>query len=226
MQEAPQGQITKRAPDPRTRRTRAAIVRAMAQLLGEGRSDFVVRDLVQLAGVSRATFYTHFASIDDVAVELLREKFGELSAAYRRERERAGERTAQAVWQGQHRLAEVFWQQRELLRPLMECSFAAPSYVAIVRAFADSIEGILEAERARVPAGIDLHVMAFALSNSLIGLLTAWVAGKVEGDLDTIVTHLVALLPPWVGQPDLPAADTAAGGAVHADSRAPENEER
>lgn len=57
--------IPDRAPDPRPQRTRAAIF-AAAQEMGAEDSDVTVNALAQRAGVSRAAFYSHFSSLDDV----------------------------------------------------------------------------------------------------------------------------------------------------------------
>ena len=57
--------ISERAPDPRPQRTRAAIF-AAAQEMGAEDTDVTVNALAQRAGVSRAAFYSHFSSLDDV----------------------------------------------------------------------------------------------------------------------------------------------------------------
>lgn len=57
--------ISERAPDPRPQRTRAAIFTA-AQEMGAEDTDVTVNALAQRAGVSRAAFYSHFSSLDDV----------------------------------------------------------------------------------------------------------------------------------------------------------------
>jgi len=55
--------------DTRTRRTRTALAHALIQIIGEGDGrfeDITVRQILQRAGVSRTTFYSHFRSKEDV----------------------------------------------------------------------------------------------------------------------------------------------------------------
>ncbi len=200
-----------RAPDPRAPRTRAAILAAFAELLRSGRTDATVRDIVASAGVSRATFYTHFASVDEVAVEMLGSHFARLRDVHLRERQELGARTATSVRAGQERLADVFWSQRDILRPLMACSSSGPAYAAIVRAFANILEEIMRTEIPRLPHGIDVRIAAIGVSNTLVGLLIAWTTGAIEADRDTLVKHLVALLPQWASEPDSPPTHPVGG---------------
>lgn len=194
-----------RAPDPRTARTRSAIVTGYANLLREGTCDASVREVVAEAGVSRASFYTHFSGVDEVALILLREMFVELGETYSAERIRLGGRTNASVRAGQERLADAFWERRKLLGPLMEGNQSAPAYMEIVRSFAETIERLFAADPERLPARIDGRVAAVAVSNTLAGLLVAWVTGAIDADRETIVEHLIAMLPSWVSQPDSPA---------------------
>lgn len=200
-----------RAPDPRTARTRAAIVTGYSKLLREGNCDASVREVVAEAGISRASFYTHFSSVDEVALILIRDMFVGLADTHLAEHIRLGGRTDESVRGGQERLADAFWQHRDTLRPLMEGGQASAAYVEIVRAFSATIEQLLGHEPERMPAGIDPYVASVAIANTLVGLLTAWVTGSIETDRDTIVTHLIAMLPAWVSQPDSPAPHPRGG---------------
>lgn len=194
-----------RAADPRTARTRAAIVTGYASLLREGNCDVTVRDVVTAAGISRASFYTHFDGVNEVALILVREMFAGLGAEYLDERLRTGYRTSEAVRAGQERLADAFWERRTTLAPLLEGGQAAATYIEIVRAFATTIEQLLRHDLSRIPAGIDPYLAAVAIANTLVGLLSAWITGSIDADRDLVVDHLIAMLPAWVSQPDSPA---------------------
>lgn len=193
-----------RATDPRIERTRAAIVSALHVLLREGRTDLSVRDVVEAANVSRASFYLHFSGVEQVALVLLRETFEQLRTAYVAERRELGQRTDQSVRAGQQRLADAFWEQRALLGPLMESSFCGAAYSDMVRSFARMLESLFNSEPARVPTALDPSITAVALSHLLIGLLTEWVTGRIDAPKEQIIDHMVALLPSWATQPDLP----------------------
>ncbi|GAA1630643.1 TetR/AcrR family transcriptional regulator [Leucobacter chromiireducens] len=197
---------TLRAADPRTARTREAIVTGFATLLRSGCADASVRDVVASAGISRASFYTHFAGVDEVALTLLRRIFEGLGAVVVAERVALGRRTATSVRAGQERLADAFWEQRDLLRPMLEGPSAGPVYVAIVRAFAETIEALLRSELSRIPAGIDARLAAIGIANTLLGILSAWITDAIVADREAVVDHLVAMLPAWIATPDSPDA--------------------
>ncbi|GAA4289011.1 TetR/AcrR family transcriptional regulator [Georgenia daeguensis] len=67
--------------DPRTRRTRAALARAMAEtVLTAPLAEVSVAGLCRTAGVHRTTFYKHFRSVTELADAVLGELFEEIDA--------------------------------------------------------------------------------------------------------------------------------------------------
>lgn len=67
--------------DPRVERSRAQLIDALAVLLRtRDPQDISISALCAQAGVSRQTFYQHFASIDEVAVAGIERRFAELRA--------------------------------------------------------------------------------------------------------------------------------------------------
>jgi AcrR family transcriptional regulator len=67
--------------DPRVARSRSQLIDALATLLrGCDARDVSVSALCAEAGVSRPTFYQHFASVDDVAVAGIERRFVDLKA--------------------------------------------------------------------------------------------------------------------------------------------------
>jgi AcrR family transcriptional regulator len=69
--------------DPRARRTRRLLAEALMSLGAEGNvDDLAVGELVSEAGVSRSTFYQHFASKDDFLVRSFVDMLGATEKAY------------------------------------------------------------------------------------------------------------------------------------------------
>ncbi|WP_052436955.1 TetR/AcrR family transcriptional regulator [Georgenia sp. SUBG003] len=67
--------------DPRTRRTRAALGRAMAQMVVEAPlAQVSVAALCRAAGVHRTTFYKHFSTVTELAGAVLGELFERIDA--------------------------------------------------------------------------------------------------------------------------------------------------
>lgn len=60
-------------PDPRGLRTRAAVEDALLDALGAGKqqTDLTVTEISKAAGITRKTFYAHYASLDDVVAARL-----------------------------------------------------------------------------------------------------------------------------------------------------------
>ena len=66
-----------RAPDPRPARTRAAIIEAV-ETLGAGSVELNVSSIVKEAGLSRSSFYSQFADVSDISVQMVRTLLDEL----------------------------------------------------------------------------------------------------------------------------------------------------
>jgi AcrR family transcriptional regulator len=65
MNEVSQTPIERMESDPRSQRTRAAILRAIVELVdADAMGSFSITRVVEVAGVSRPTFYQHFADVD------------------------------------------------------------------------------------------------------------------------------------------------------------------
>lgn len=88
----------------------------------------------------------------------------------------------------------------------MKRGLGSAAYAGIVHALSETTGALIYSGLSRVPTGADPDILALGIANALAGLLTAWVSGEIDVDRDTIVTHLLAILPQWVVEPDLPDA--------------------
>ncbi|TQS39768.1 TetR/AcrR family transcriptional regulator [Cryptosporangium phraense] len=64
--------------DVRAVETRRRLIAAFRTAVGEGRTDLSVTAFCRMAGVARSTFYTHFATMEDVAVAAVSEVFADI----------------------------------------------------------------------------------------------------------------------------------------------------
>ncbi|MGC0370917.1 TetR/AcrR family transcriptional regulator [Microbacterium sp. SLBN-111] len=181
--------------DPRVEATRAKLFDAVRELSAAG-EDISVSSVAKAAGVGRATFYTHFSGIDDLALHLQETTFHALALAARVEIAQGGDALAQS--------------QRALIahygayRPLYAATFsvAAPRGVES-RVAALMREEILAHIRLLIdlPAEVDPELAATYIAHAAMGLIASWVVGDVETEPERLAAHLTNLMPAWMSGP-------------------------
>ena len=186
-----------RSHDPRTLRTRAAIVSAAQELAreraGEPEGEITVADLAARAAISRNSFYTHFSGIADVAAHLLTERSAALAATL------ADGPPGRAV------LARA-------AVPLLEHIAAhRVLYAALDREGAGAMERItaiyrehlrrIAARRPGLPAGLDLDFVAAYGVGGFLGALGAWLRGDLVCTPAEFAEQVLTQLPPWLLEP-------------------------
>lgn len=177
----------------RSRRTRQQLVDAAVRLWTErgferGVEETTVEEIVQAAGVTKGTFYFHFAHKEDILLEV---GWGTSQALYRdTERALATDRPVDEVLD-------------ELLRGLARRINTTPR-AAVARTLAEFYRRsdgarALQGERfgfqlsftavfahaqgsGQLPAGIDVHVMGDMLASLTVGAIHAWI-NETEPDL-------------------------------------------
>lgn len=169
--------------DPRVVRTRAAIVDAVHQLAAEVRSTISVADIVRSAGISQSSFYSHFASLD----ELARYIFGLAAGDIVTSDEEA------TRWE---RLVRHYEDERALYTACLALPITLQSHNGAASSYAASIAQAIDP--ARVPEGVDLAAAALVAAQGATGLLNLWLTGQVEGSAEDIVGTLHATIPAWM----------------------------
>ncbi|GAA4173874.1 TetR/AcrR family transcriptional regulator [Gryllotalpicola koreensis] len=177
--------------DPRVGRTRVAIADAVHELSRRG-DEITVAALVRTAGISRASFYSHYASLDELALALQREAFVAISEYYTRE---AGD-PAVAMRAAQERLVSHFVENRGLNAAVAALPVSKDVYLGGVRALAAVIEQSL-AQHPDKPNGLDVVPTARYIAGAAYGLIDAWLTGEVDMTDEALVDHLTRLLPTW-----------------------------
>lgn len=161
--------------DPRTRRTRQRILRALTQLALQRRYDSIrIEELVAASGVGRSTFYEHFGSKDAVLLAAMEPILLPLANA-------AAGRGARAQLR---MMAQHLWEQRAAARVLLD-SRVAPR---LVRALA----ALIEARVALADAGAPPTLLARAAAAGQLAMLRMWLTGEAPASPEVIARQLMA----------------------------------
>jgi AcrR family transcriptional regulator len=175
--------------DPRVARTRAGISAAVHQL-SEAGDEISVAAIARVAGISRASFYAHYASVDQLADSLRREAFLAIGDLFQHDER------PEAMRASQDRLVAHFAANRALYAAVGSLPVTKEGYLAGVRAMAAVIEDTLIAHPERPPA-LKPEATARYIAGAAYGLIDAWLAREVSLEEEELVDHLTGLLPSW-----------------------------
>lgn len=174
--------------DPRVTRTRAAIAEAVRRVSSAG-GELTVASIAREAGVSRASFYAHYAGLDELAVHLMRRAFQAIAAQYMASPLPPDE----AMRESQRHLVDYFVENRAFYRSVSALPVSKDGYLAGVRMMATLIEPAL----AEHPEVGNAAATARYIAGAAYGLIDAWLAGDVDLAPEELADHLTSLLPPW-----------------------------
>jgi AcrR family transcriptional regulator len=192
--------------DPRVAATRARLYEAVRSLALTERP-ITVSNVVAEGRVSRATFYTHFSGIDDLALHLQEEAFHDI-AAETRELDPSGSTGETAMSRSQRALIDHYATYRAL--------YAAAFSVAVPRGAESRVAELMKGEilahireLATPPLGTDADIAATYIAHAATGVIASWVLGELTASADEIAEHLTQLMPRWMISSDpTPAGDT------------------
>jgi AcrR family transcriptional regulator len=177
--------------DPRVARTRATILDAVRALSVAG-GELSVTSIARTAGVSRATFYSHYASLDELANSLRSNAFVTIGDLYLFDRHE----TSDALHLSQERLVAHFADNRALYSAVAALPVTKESYLADLRAMTGVIAGALS-QHPGFPTGLRVAPTARYIAGAAYGLLDAWICDELDLTEGELVDHLTRLLPPW-----------------------------
>lgn len=183
----------------RAQQTRAELCAAVETLILEGRPAISVSDVVRTAGVSRSSFYLHYEGVEDLTRDYLRIQInaaGLLELGSTLPADCTPAVTARTIFSGiVAHLVEHF----PLYTVVADQPMARRAYDSVVRA---SIARLLTAvtARATVPADVSEDLTVRFLAGGAATLIVDWLGEKIDVSDDDLVTGLVALLPPWLGE--------------------------
>jgi AcrR family transcriptional regulator len=185
------------APDPRAERTRQLIFTAIRTLIADQSASVSVPDIVRIAGISRSSFYAHFASLDVLAAEYLRAQFTDLGSAHLRNGLAEGENAARV---GYARLVAHMVENFPLYATVLALPLTRSAYDQIVDAYATQmLESVLISDS--VPNDVNVELVTTYIAGGALTLISAWMRGQLDVSDDDLVDQLVSLLPAWVLEP-------------------------
>jgi len=182
----------KQSADPRVARTRAGIAAAVHEL-SEADEELTVASVVRAAGISRASFYSHYSGLDELADSLRRDAFLTIGDLFLSDHDHE---LPEAIRLSQERLVAHFVDNRALYSAVGSIPVSKDSYLVGVRAMAGVIEIALDAHPDR-PLDLQIEATARYVAGAAYGLLDAWISGELALTKAEIVDHLTRLLPPW-----------------------------
>lgn len=183
--------------DPRAEHTRQMIFDAVRQLISDRRSRVTVSDIVRTARVSRSTFYAHFGSLDELAVEVLRRQFDEideLGLDWRRNDLIPGRAAAR---RGFGRLIAHIVDNFPLYWSALHTPHTRAAYDELVERYSRRLmDSVITVDGA--PDDVDATLVSTFVAGGATTLISAWMRAQIELSDDELVRQLVDLLPPWI----------------------------
>jgi AcrR family transcriptional regulator len=195
---SPQGAFDVEPPtDPRAARTREAIFAGIEQLMSSPRARVTVQDIVRASGVSRSSFYVHFAGLEDLALAFLTRQIdiiGEAGVGIRQDDLVAGPAAARI---GYGRLVEHIVQHYPLYSTALEGTSTRRAFEAAIDSYSRRLlRTVLTLDVA--PGNAHPEVVVAYVAGGALTVISSWMRGEFEIDDDELVQQLVDLLPEWV----------------------------
>jgi AcrR family transcriptional regulator len=191
------------ASDPRVARTRERIIASCRDLLDSGRP-VTVAAICTRAKVGRSTFYTHFATVGDVAVAAVDRLFDGLITDDIERRTASTLRRPVIVRVGLHHLLRAVLEERAFFL----YALAAPATERVRERFvsdlAASMRTMIRMERPDASEAFHRTAAAFT-ANGAVGALLDWVADPAGRSEEEMIDILSELLPPWLMEEPRPA---------------------
>ncbi len=187
--------------DPRARRARQALIEAFeSKVVDHGLEEMTVSALCRAAGVTRSTFYQHFASPDELALESLGALFDHLRDADIVLRS-AGSKVTPAE-ASRHAIAGIVGLvggHRTLYARLLGPTAPPRLRTAVTTAFAEHSVEPLTRMSVR-PAGVDPRTVADYLAGGVLAVLGSWLANPDDSarTADHVVEEILLCLPAWL----------------------------
>jgi len=165
--------------DSRVIATRSALLRAFFDLVRDRSYDeFKVADIVELAGISRSTFYAHFSGKDALLECSIAGPFAVLADAMVAEHDET-------------RLVDVlehFWENRARARLMLAGSLRRKTAAVLARQLAQRLKSAGLARKGALI--LPSRLVAIQLAETLLAPVNAWLCGDSRCDARTLAVAL------------------------------------
>lgn len=154
--------------------------------------------VVATAGITRSTFYSQFADIDDLALTILTNEFRAIGVddiAHRRE---ARSDEHQIARRAANKLVEHIDRRRQFYRSSLEWRVTSRVRDTLAEAFADQISASIAVMGDRVPASHRDGYTARYIGGGAMALITAWLQDDEPLAASEMATRLLAAMPEWL----------------------------
>lgn len=188
--------------DPRAARTRDQIVAACGALLDAGESVSVTA-ICARAGVGRSTFYTHFATVGEVAIAAVDRIFDEVA---RRDIERRSDPRllrAAITRTGLHELITALRTEQRYVRYIRSTPAIERVRERIAEELSRHVRSTILAQR---PDASDAYLRTVGefIAGGAVSVLLAWLDDPEGRTEDELVETIVSILPTWLaGEPQM-----------------------
>jgi AcrR family transcriptional regulator len=185
--------------DPRALRTRQKLVDAFhAAVARADPAAMSVASLTRAAGVNRTSFYSHFASPDDLAIHALSDLFDVVSEADILMRLEHIVPAEQASRRALRDIVQFVYERRDSYARVLGPGTAPRLLQAVSEAFTERTVASLERIDTR-PPGADVRVTARFLAGGVLGVIGAWLSDeRSRWSPDELAEALVQCLPAWL----------------------------
>ena len=181
--------------DPRSKRTRQQLLAAYERQLENGETTPTVSSLAQEAGVSRSSFYKHFAGAEEVGVAAFRSVLDDLEPSGNIEPYAAASRVGSAV--SFEELFEHLGRHRLLCSAVLFADAQIPALAELHATLVAHLTTAISAAHTK-PDDVDASQAATFLVGGILSVLVEWFqsgAPQSAADLAVIVKRM---LPEWL----------------------------
>lgn len=183
-----------RAIDPRPERTRQAIFQAVRALSQEQEEPLAVGAVAHAAGISRTSFYAHFAAIEEVAVAMIVEDM-RVSGWNDHSPDEGGFSASIAQVQG---FLELVAERRQFYRCALFGSASARARDLLV----NEAEAHIDRKRFPAPSGVDATAATRFIAGGSVTLVLDWLSTDNPVPARELAHLVIALMPSWYTEGD------------------------